>query len=258
MTRARKSPYIFRTSFSAWQFANPLGTWTANHLNKQVFVIAADYAYGRESAQGFKDAFVAAGGKVTDEVYPPLGSPDFTPYIAKIASAKPDVLFGFLAGSDATIFLRQFQQFGLSKSIKLAVIGDMVEENTLSAVGDAALGAHSTLHWALLLKNPENDRFVQDYSIRYGGDPSVYSMRGFDTAHTIVDAVNRLDGDTSNKKNVIAAFEAVRFNSPRGPFEFDPVTHNVIQDIYLREVILTGTGVHNKVVADLGRIRDPG
>jgi branched-chain amino acid transport system substrate-binding protein len=258
LTRARKSPYIFRTSFSAWQFANPLGTWVANKFSKQVFMIAADYAYGRESAGDFKAAYVAAGGKVLDEIYPPLGSPDFSSYIAKIAAAKPEVLFGFLAGSDGVIFLRQFQQFGLSKSIKLAVIGDMVEENTLAAIGNAAEGAHSTLHWALLLKNPENERFVQDYQIRFGVDPSVYSMRGFDTARVIVDAVNKLDGDTSNKAKVISAFESVKFASPRGQFEFDPVTHNVVQDVYLREVILTGTGDHNKVLSNLGRIRDPG
>jgi branched-chain amino acid transport system substrate-binding protein len=258
LTRARKSPYIFRTSFSAWQFANPLGTWTANKLSKQVFMLAADYAYGRESAAGFKEAYTAAGGKVVDEVYSPLGSPDFSAYIAKIAAAKPEALFSFLAGSDSAIFLRQFQQFGLSRSTKLAVIGDMVEENTLAAVGNAAEGAHSTLHWALLLRNPENDRFVQDYQIHFGTDPSVYAMRGFDTARVIVEAVNKLDGDTSDKKKVIAAFESVKFASPRGAFEFDPVTHNVIQDVYLREVVLTGTGDHNKVISDLGRIRDPG
>ena len=56
----------------------------------------------------------------------------------------------------------------------------------------------------------------------------------------------------------MAALESVKFDSPRGRFEFDPVTHNVIQDVYLREAVLTATGVHNRVVADLGRIRDPG
>src|SRR5215470_17814568 len=258
LTRARKSPYIFRTSFTAWQFANPLGTWTANKLSKSVFMLAADYAYGRESAGGFKDAYLAAGGKVVDEVYTPLGSPDFSTYIAKIAAAKPEALFSFLAGSDSAIFLRQFQQFGLSKSIKLAVIGDMVEENTLAAVGNAAEGAHSTLHWALLLRNPENERFVQDYQIRFGVDPSVYSMRGFDCARVIVEAVNKLGGDTSDRKKMIDAFEAVKFQSPRGSFEFDPVTHNVIQDVYLREVVLTATGDHNRVINNLGRIKDPG
>jgi len=258
LTRSRKSPYIFRAGFTAWQFANPLGTWTANNMSKQVYMIAADYAYGHESAQGFKDAYTAAGGKVIDELYPPLGSPDFSAYIAKIAAAKPDVLFGFLAGTDGTIFLRQFQQFGLSKYVRLAVIGDMVEENTLSQVGDAALGAHSTLHWALLLKNSENTRFVQDYQIRFGGDPSVYSMRGFDTARVIVEALNKLDGDMSNKTNVIDAFTSVKFESPRGPFSFDPVTHNIVQYVYMREAILTATGVHNKVVSNLGLIRDPG
>lgn len=258
LTRARKSPYIFRASFTAWQFANPLGIWTATKLTKQVFMIAADYAYGRESAAAFKEAFIANGGKVIDEVYPPLGSPDFSAYIAKIAAAKPAVLFGFLAGSDGVIFLKQFKQYGLSSSVKLAVIGDMVEENTLAAVGDAARGAHSTLHWALLLDNPENLRFVKDYKTKYGGDPSVYSMRGFDTARVIVEAVDKLGGDTSNKAKTISALESVKFNSPRGKFEFDPLTHNVVQDIYVREVVATDSGDHNKVIADLGRIRDPG
>jgi branched-chain amino acid transport system substrate-binding protein len=99
---------------------------------------------------------------------------------------------------------------------------------------------------------------VLDYQTRFGTDPSVYSMRGFDTARVIVEALNKLDGDTSNKKKVIEAFESVRFASPRGAFEFDPVTHNVIQNVYLREVVFTATGDHNKVVSDLGRIRDPG
>jgi branched-chain amino acid transport system substrate-binding protein len=258
LTRDRKSPYIFRTSFTAWQFGFPLGKWVADHLTKSVYIIAADYAYGHESVNGFKESYAAAGGKVIDELYPPLGSPDFSSYIAKISAARPEVLFGFLAGSDGVIFLNQFKQYGLVGSVKLAVIGDMVEENTLSQVGDAALGARSTLHWALLMNNQANKDFVKGYTIKYATDPSVYSMRGFDTARVIVDAVNKLGGDTSDKKKFVAALESVKFDSPRGRFEFDPVTHNVVQDVYLREAIQTATGVHNRVVADLGRFRDPG
>src|ERR1700674_1922834 len=258
LTRARKSPYIFRTSFTAWQFGFPLGKWVADHLTKSVYIIAADYAYGHESVNGFKESYTAAGGKIIDELYPPLGSPDFSSYIAKISAARPEVLFGFLAGSDGTIFLNQFKQYGLAGRVKLAVIGDMVEENTLAQVGDAALGARSTLHWALLMNNQANKDFVKGFTIKYGTDPSVYAMRGFDTARVIVDAVNALEGDTSDKKKFVAALESVKFDSPRGRFEFDPVTHNVIQDVYLREAVLTATGVHNRVVADLGRIRDPG
>jgi branched-chain amino acid transport system substrate-binding protein len=257
LTRARKSPYIFRAGFTAWQTAFPLGKWVAERLTKSVYIIAADYAYGRESVAGFKESFLANGGKVIDEVYPPLGSPDFSAYIAKMSAAGPEVLFGFLAGSDGTIFLNQFKQYGLVGRIKLAVIGDMVEENTLAQVGDAALGARSSLQWALLLNNQANKDFIRAHTIAFGSDPSVYSLRGYDAAHVIVDAVNKVEGDTSNKKNFIAALESVKFNSPRGFFEFDPVTHNVIQNIYLREAILTATGVHNKVVADLGRFKDP-
>jgi branched-chain amino acid transport system substrate-binding protein len=43
------------------------------------------------------------------------------------------------------------------------------------------------------------------------------------------------DGDASDKDKLAAAMVKVRFNAPRGPFRFDPVTHNPIQNVYICE-----------------------
>lgn len=64
----------------------------------------------------------------------------------------------------------------------------------IQAVGAAAEGAYSSLHWAVRLAIPENQRFVQAYKRRFGRSPSVYAVQGYDTARVIVEAVNALQG----------------------------------------------------------------
>ncbi|BCP67621.1 ABC transporter substrate-binding protein [Thermus thermophilus] len=258
LTRDRKSPYIFRTSFTSWQVSFPMGRWVAERVTKRVAVVAADYAFGRESVAAFKESFLAAGGQVVQETYTPLGSTDFSAVLTRLLQARPGAIFGFLAGSDAAIFLRQYAQFGLKGSIPLTTTGFTVEEDVIGAVGQAAEGAYSSLHWAVRLALPENQRFVQSFRRKFGRTPSVYSMQGYDTARVIVEAINALQGDTSNKDKLVEALEGVRFRGPRGLLEFDPKTHQVIQNVYVRQVRNIGNELANAVVADLGRVRDPG
>jgi len=258
LTRERKSPYIFRTSFTSWQVSFPFGRWVADRIDKRVAVVASDYAFGRESAAAFKESFLAAGGRIVDEIYTPLGSTDFSAALSRLMRARPQAVYGFLAGGDAVIFLRQYAQFGLKGSIPLTTTGFTVEEDVVRAVGRDAEGAYSSLHWAVRLAIPENLRFVQAYRRRFNRTPSVYSMQGYDTARVIVEGVNVLQGDLSNKDRLVEVLEGVRFRGPRGSFEFDPKTHQVIQNIYVRQVRDVGGELANAVVADLGRVRDPG
>ena len=50
----------------------------------------------------------------------------------------------------------------------------------------------------------------------------------------------------------------MKFNSPRGAFEFDPATHNPIQDIYMREVKTASGQTVNTISDKIGRVTDPG
>lgn len=125
-------------------------------------------------------------------------------------------------------------------------------------MGRAALGARSSLHWAVRLDNEVNREFVSSYRRRFGASPSVFSMQGYDAARVMVEAINAVEGDVSNKDRLIQVMEGVRFDSPRGRFEFDPSTHHVVQNIYVREVKDFQGELANAVIDDLGRIRDVG
>jgi branched-chain amino acid transport system substrate-binding protein len=60
-------------------------------------------------------------------------------------------------------------------------------------------------------------------------------VAGYDTVNVLAQALARVQGDTSARKDLIAAIESVRVDSPRGPFRFSKA-HNPVQNVYLRQV----------------------
>ena len=258
LTRARKSPYIFRVSFSSWQVSYPFGKWFYTNVAREAALSAANYGFGTESIAAFKETFLASGGKVTGEVLPPLNNTDYAPYIAQILKAGGEGSYHFYSGSDAVRFIQQAAQYGLIKNNRVTGAGFLVEQDVLPAEGANALGIYSPLHWALTLQNPENLAFTREYTARFKRDASVFAMQGYDAARAIVEALNKSGGDVGNKDRFAEAMAAVKFDSPRGLFEFDPNTHNAIQTIYVRQVRRVGNDIANVVFENLGRIKDPG
>src|SRR5579864_301820 len=180
LTRARKSPYIFRVSFTSWQVSNPFGKWFYTNVAPVAVLTAANYGFGTESIAAFKESFLPAGGKVAGEVLPPLNNTDYAPYITQIQKFNAEGSYNFYSGSDAVRFIQQAAQFGLTKSSRISGAGFMVEQDVLPAEGANALGIYSPLHWALTLQNPENLAFTRAYKARFKRDASVFAMQGYD------------------------------------------------------------------------------
>lgn len=258
LTRERGNPYVFRASGTGWQFSHPFGKYVASKVSKNTFLLGADYSFGRDSVADFKASYTAAGGKVAGEVYTPLGSADFSPYLARIAAARPEALYIFLSGSDAVLFMKQFVQFGLNKTIKLAVSGEMVDEKLLDSVDKGVAGALSVGPWVQDLDNAQNKIFVGAYRKKYGDMPGVFALRGWDTARVIAAALGKTGGTVSDKPALLAALRGVSFPSPHGTFRFDPATQNVVHNVYVRQVVMGPGGLVNKTVTFLGSYSDPG
>jgi branched-chain amino acid transport system substrate-binding protein len=107
------------------------------------------------------------------------------------------------------------------------------------------------------LDTPENKSFVAAYRAKYNETPSQYSNFGFTGARVIQEAVVALKGDTSDKEKLSQAVAAVKFQDPRGPFSFDPVTHNPIQNVYVLKTVAAGDKVLNEVTYTAPNVRDP-
>jgi branched-chain amino acid transport system substrate-binding protein len=252
------SPYAFRASLSVWQANTPMGTWLSEKGYKRVLYTGPDYAMGREAITAFRSTFRVPGAETVGEIYVPLGTNDFAPYMAQIKKAQPDLVYASYAGSDAARFVQQFAAFGLSPSIKLAGFGYLVTEDVLPIQREAALGINSGINWAYGLDTPENKKFVADYRKRYDQIATVDAAAGYVCAQVASEAIKSLGGSIPNQLELSKAVAKVNLISPRGPVSFDPATNNVIQNIYVREVRKDGNEFHNYVVATYKDVKDPG
>jgi len=260
ISRERCSRWIFRTSFSNWQPCQPMGGWVAKNVSKEVFQIAPNYQAGKDMMAAFRETFVPAGGKVVAEDYPKLGETDYAPYITKIKQSGAKAVFAFFSGTDAVNFVKQFDQFGLKQTVKLTGAGFLTEPDVLPAQGKSALGVITGHFYTPLLDNPVNHRFVKDFRDKFFGKvPDGFACQGYDTAEVIIRALKAVNGNTQDKDKLVDAIAKVEFDSPRGPFRFDPKTHNVIQPfIYVREVREVYGGLNNIPIDKIADVRDPG
>ncbi len=256
--KKNNSPYAYRSDLSNWQCNHPLGTWISQKAFKRVFVCGPDYAMGHESVNAFTKGVTVGGAEKVGEVFAPLGTNDYAPYLAQIKKANPDIVYATFAGSDAARFVQQYAKFGLRPSIPLCGYGYLVEEDVLPAQGDAALGIYSGLNWAYGLDIPANRQFVEEYRKRYTTTPTVDSAAGYVSAQVVHEALKNLGGGIPNQEALGEAIAKVKIDTPRGPFSFDPETHNVIQNVYIREVVKDGGTLHNKVIVTYDNVRDPG
>ena len=257
--KKNNNPYAFRASLSVWQANQPIGTWLADKGFKRVLLTGPDYAMGREAVEAFRSTFVVKGAQKVGEVFVPIGTSDFAPYLSQIKKAEPDLVYASYAGADAVRFVQQFASFGLGSSIKLAGYGYLAEEDLFAAQGDAAVGIQTALNWAYGLDTPENKAFIAEYRNRYKDTATVDAVAGYIGAQIVSEAIKSLDGNVRDQLALSKAVGAVKLAStPRGPVSFDPETNNVIQNIFIREVRKQGGETHNYVLAKYENVRDPG
>jgi branched-chain amino acid transport system substrate-binding protein len=229
------APNIFRVSYSNWQTAYPMGKVAADKGHKKVVTLAWKYAAGLQAVDGFKAAFEKGGGKVIKDMTLPFPNVEFQPFLAEIAALKPDAVFVFFAGAGATKFVKEYAAAGLNKTIPLYSSGFLTEGN-LDAMGDAAQGLNTTLHYADGLKTPKNDSFRLDYVKTYKQQPDVYAVQGYDSAQLLDAGLKAVGGDLKKRAEMVKAMETARVDSPRGAFTLSKA-HNPIQDMYLRKVV---------------------
>jgi branched-chain amino acid transport system substrate-binding protein len=225
------SPFFYATSYQNDQVHEVLGKVAQDRGYKRVYVMVPNYQAGKDSAAGFKLDYK---GEIVEESYVPLGTLDFQVELSKISSLKPDAVFAFMPGGMGVSLVKQYRQAGLAEKIPV-LSAFTVDESTLPAQQDAAVGMFGGANWAPDLNNPQNKKFVAGYEAAYNSVPGSYAMQGYDTASLIDSVIKAVKGDLSNKDAVAAAFKKAGFTSLRGNFKFN-VNGFPIQDFYLTKV----------------------
>src|SRR5579859_7739309 len=227
----------FTTSWNNDQTPEAMGKYLQDQGINDLYVMAPNYQAGKDMVAGLKRYYK---GRIADEVYTKMGQQDYQAEISQLRAKNPKAVFAFYPGGMGIQFLKQYDQAGLRDQIPLYTVYT-VDEISIPAVKDAAVGIYETRYWSPDLKNPANNRFVADYKKKYGKLPVFYGAQSYDGIMLIDSAIRAVKGNLKDVNGMVKAMEKANFKSLRGPFTYN-VNHHPIQNFYLLKSVKTPSG----------------
>jgi branched-chain amino acid transport system substrate-binding protein len=231
------SKYFFSTSWQNDSTPEAMGHVMNDKKITDVYVMAPNYAAGKDMVNGFKSSFK---GRIVGEVYTKLGQQDYQAEISQLRAKNPKAVFVFLPGGMGIQFVKQYTQAGLRDQIPLYSVYT-VDEVTLPALKDMAIGQYETRIWSPDLDNAANKKYVSDFRKKYGYTPSFYGAQSYDGIMLIDAAVRAVKGNLKDKEGMIKAMVKADFPSVRGKYSYN-VNHFPIQNYYLLEAVRSPSG----------------
>jgi branched-chain amino acid transport system substrate-binding protein len=247
VTQRKANPFVIRPSATSAQCCHVMGDYAAKELKyKRAATISEDFAFGYEQMSGFQRVFEDNGGKVVKKLWPPLVTPDYTPYIAQIRNV--DCVFNGFAGSNPVKFMRAYADLGLKGRIPLLSGWTAMDDALLRTLGDEAVGVISAAFYSADHDTPSNKRFVDAMQKDYGVLPGGYSAGMYVAGQCVEAAIGALGGQSDDRKALAEALHKVSLSdTPRGPVKFDQYG-NVVGDVFIRRCERKGSQLSNTVI----------
>jgi len=233
VTQRKTNPFVIRPSATSGQCSHAMGDYAAKELKfKRVATISDDFAFGHEQISAFQRVYEDAGGKVVKKLWPPLVTPDYTPFIAQIGSV--DGVFQGFAGSNPVKFMRAYTDLGLKGKVPLLAGWTGMDDALLKSLGDEAVGVMSAAYYSATADTPSNHRFVAAMQKDYGVLPGGYSAGMYVAGQCVEAAMQELGGKADDRKALAEALHRVSLtDTPRGAVKFDQYG-NVVGEVFIR------------------------
>jgi len=184
----------FQTCHPTWALTHSTGYSIAKLFGKRWYMITPDYAFGHALATGYQDVIKKLGGEIIDNDLTPLGTSDFSPYLTKVASAKPSCLLILVQGEDWVNCLKQASSFGLLN--KLPVAGPYAELESVWAVPPEVRVGYWGTEWyykgdiVFGSNKAAAENFVNAYKKLYNQPPTPRSCFGFIAMDRLLWSIN--------------------------------------------------------------------
>ncbi|MFL5223626.1 MAG: ABC transporter substrate-binding protein [Microvirga sp.] len=246
VTQRKVNPWVIRPAASSGQCSHVMADYAAKEMGlKRMATISEDFAFGHEQCAAFQRVFEDTGGKIVKKLWPPLVTPDYTPYIAQIGDV--DGVFNGFAGSNPVKFMRSYADLGLKAKIPLTAGWTALDDALLKSVGDEAVGVISATYYTADHDSPSNKRFVAAMAKDYGVLPGAYSAAMY-IAGQCVEAALAKTGKSDDKKALSEALHGLSLeDTPRGPVAFDE-GGNVVGSVFVRRCERKGGSLVNTTI----------
>ncbi len=157
---------------------------------RRVAILYVNLEYGKGIETVFRREFEKLGGQVVASEAYAQGATDFRAQLTKIKALSPDALYlpGYykeLAG-----ILKQARQLGLRT--KFLSVNSFYDPKLLQIAGDSAEGAIFTYPmYDPKSKDPVTRKFVDAFKKKYGKEPDIFAVQGYDALNLVALAIDR-------------------------------------------------------------------
>lgn len=145
------SPNFITWAYDTYMLAKSTGGAMVKAGGDTWYFLTADYAFGKQLQSDTSDLVKASGGKVLGAApYPFPGTTDFSSFLVQAQASGAKVLGLANAGADTVNSIKQANEFGLNKSMKIAALLMFITD--VHALGlDVAAGLNLTesFYWNL-------------------------------------------------------------------------------------------------------------
>ncbi|NVO04536.1 MAG: ABC transporter substrate-binding protein [Rhodoferax sp.] len=223
-------PRMFRTNHSDAMDIAMIGEWAKGFKEKTYASMAADYVWGRDSSESFAKAVKAQGKDVKLALYAPMGTKDFSPFIAQLKDANVDAIWVAETGRDAIAFVKQAQEFGLIPKTKL--VGHSLILNFMINATDKSLeGTPGTTGYTPDLDNPRNKAFVAAWKAKFNRLPTDNEGQAYNGAQVMFEGVKK--AGSVKPADVSKALPGTTIDSIYGPVQMRAADNQLVLPNYV-------------------------
>jgi len=123
LTGSQCSPNFIHWTYDTWMLAKSTGGAMVKAGGDSWYFITADYAFGKQLQADTTALVKASGGQAKGAaLYPFPGTSDFSSFLVQAQSSGAKVLGLCNAGGDTVNSIKQANEFGVNKSMKIAAL----------------------------------------------------------------------------------------------------------------------------------------
>lgn len=226
LTTTKFVPYIASVVPNTYMEGRAIANYVAAQSTKYktVYMIAPDYSFGHTEATAFKARLKELNPSVSivGEDYPALGAKDYTSYITKILSAKPDLVYSNIYSGDLVTFVKQAKPYDFFNRVQFATLTSTNDLQTLGTDYPTNLLGYARAPFYAINTSANTD-FVKRYKTKFGSEPAEWSIMAYDAFNLWANAANKA-GDFDADK-VMAKIVGQQFTGLRGTFTIRDVDH---------------------------------
>ncbi len=229
------NPYVFRTARTSFDDTLIIAKYLVENVGKTWAHIGVDNAFGRGSGEALKYSVELYGGSIVADIYAPLTTTDFTPYIQQAMDSGAKCLFLTWSG---TGYVTLYQQLGdLGAFDKMQVATGYGDNASFAAVYGSAIGqiGLNVYHYTAV-KNTVNDWLTKRHIELYKEPPDLFTAGGMASALAFAAALEKTGGVTSGDA-MIPALEGLKFEGPKGTYYIRPEDHVCLQPMNVLKLV---------------------